>query len=318
MNSKINSFFNSASTSDFDSIAISETWLSNCVYSSELVNHDLFSVFRCDRNFATLGLSRGGGVLLLDRNTLSVEMVDVSAIRTIVPSLDVVCCKVMLNSLTHIYVFVLYFPSFLTISDFLTALECLELMISSLSSKVLLVGDFNAPGFGCVDGCVSDSRCSAVTNFLNILNLSQHNVVYNNLGRLLDLLIADFNCEVHHDFLPMLIESRHHPALFCSCTIEVAKSFTARQIPDVAAYNFRKVDFVGLYRQLMDVDWSFVSACDDVNVMCERFYSKLYEIFNLHVPLKKCTTRHYPVWFNSAIITKIRKKSNVLLCVFIM
>jgi hypothetical protein len=66
-----------------------------------------------------------------------IEMVDVSAIRTIVPSLDVVCCKVMLNSLTHIYVFVLYFPPFLTISDFLTALECLELMISSLSSKVL-------------------------------------------------------------------------------------------------------------------------------------------------------------------------------------
>jgi hypothetical protein len=61
----------------------------------------------------------------------------------------------------------------------------------------------------------------------------------------------------------------------------------------------------------MDVDWSFVSACDDVHVMCERFYSKLYEIFDLHVPLKKCTTRHYPVWFNSAIITKIRKKSNV-------
>jgi hypothetical protein len=162
-------------------------------------------------------------------------------------------------------------------------------MISSLSSKVLLVGDFNAPGFGCVDGCVSDSRCSAVTNFLNILNLSQHNVVYNDLGRLLDLLIADFNCEVHHDFL----------------------LFIARQIPDVAAYNFRKADFVGLYRELMDVDWSFVSACDDVNVMCERFYSKLYKIFDLHVPLKKCTTRHYPVWFNSAIITKIRKKSNV-------
>ncbi|CAH1368115.1 unnamed protein product [Tenebrio molitor] len=76
---KIYSFFTSASTSDFDLIAISETWLSDCVYSSELVNHDLFSVFRCDRNFATLGLSRGGGVLLLARNTLSVEMVDVSA-----------------------------------------------------------------------------------------------------------------------------------------------------------------------------------------------------------------------------------------------
>jgi hypothetical protein len=92
----------------------------------------LFSVFRYDRNFATLSLSRGGGVLLLARNTLSVEMVHVSAIRTIVPFLDVVCCKVMLNSLTHIYVFVLYFPLFLTISDFLTALECLDLMISSL------------------------------------------------------------------------------------------------------------------------------------------------------------------------------------------
>jgi hypothetical protein len=164
-------------------------------------------------------------------------MVDVSAIRKSVPSLDVVCYKVILNSLTHIHVFVFYFPPFLTTSDFLTALECLELMISSFSSKVLLVGDFNAPGFGCFGGGVSDSKCSAVTNFLSILNFSQHNVVYNDLGGLLDLLVADFNCEVHHDFLPMLIESRHHPALFCSCTIEVAKSFTARQIPDVAAYN---------------------------------------------------------------------------------
>jgi hypothetical protein len=123
-------------------------------------------------------------------------------------------------------------------------------------------------------------------------------------------LVADFNCEVHHDFLPMLIESRHHPVLFCSCTIEVANSFTARQIPDVAAYNFRKADFVGLCIELMGVD-CFVSVdlSDDLNVMCEHFYSKLYEIFDLHVPLKKCTTRHYPVWFNSAIIAKIRKKS---------
>jgi hypothetical protein len=85
MNSKINYFFNSASTCDFDLIAISETWLSDCVYSSELVDHDLFSLFRCDRNFATLALSRGGGVLLLARNTLSVEMVDVSAVRVCLP-----------------------------------------------------------------------------------------------------------------------------------------------------------------------------------------------------------------------------------------
>jgi hypothetical protein len=34
----------------------------------------------------------------------------------------------------------------------------------------------------------------------------------------------------------------------------------------------------------MGVDWSFVSVCNDVNVMCERFYSKLYKIFVLHVP----------------------------------
>jgi hypothetical protein len=197
MNSKIHSLFNSISTGDFDLIINSETWLSDCVYSSELVDHDLFSVFRCDRNFTTLGLSRGGGVLLLARSTLSVEMVDVSAIRKSEPSLDVVCCKVMLNSLTHVHVFVLYFPPFLTTSDFFTALKCLELMISSFSSKVLLVDDFNAPGFGCVGGGVSDSKCSAVTNFLSILNLSQQNIVYNDLGRLLDLLVADYNCEVH-------------------------------------------------------------------------------------------------------------------------
>jgi hypothetical protein len=118
-------------------------------------------------------------------------MVDVSAIRKSVPSLDFVCCKVVLNFLTNIHLFVLYFPPFLTTSDSLTALKCFELMISSFSSKVLLVGDFNAPGFGSVGRGVSDSKCSAVTNFLSILNLSQHNVVDNgSLGRLLLLLLS--------------------------------------------------------------------------------------------------------------------------------
>jgi hypothetical protein len=154
-------------------------------------------------------------------------------------------------------------------------------MISSFSSKVLFVGDFNAPGFGCIGGGVSDSKWSVVTNFLSILNLSQHNVVYNDLGRLLDLLVADFNCEVHHDFLPMLIESRHHPALFCSCTIEVAKSFTACQIADVAAYNFRKADFVGLYRLienlwvLIGVSYQYVMMlmlCVNVSCTTQEMY----------------------------------------------
>jgi hypothetical protein len=31
----------------------------------------------------------------------------------------------------------------------------------------------------------------------------------------------------------------------------------------------------------------------------------------MYLPLKKCTTGHYPVWFNSAIIAKIRKKKSI-------
>jgi hypothetical protein len=77
-----------------------------------------------------------------------------------------------------------------------------------------------------------------------------------------------------------------HPSSPFSCRFSLIPNFTPVIIPPVA------------------LPFSF-------SVMCERFYSKLYEIFDLHVPLKKCTTRHYPVWFNSAIIAKIRKKSNV-------
>jgi hypothetical protein len=77
-----------------------------------------------------------------------------------------------------------------------------------------------------------------------------------------------------------------HPSSPFSCRFSLIPNFTPVIIPPVA------LPFL-------------------FSVMCERFYSKLYEIFDLHVPLKKCTTRHYPVWFNSAIIAKIRKKSNV-------
>ncbi|KAK9695193.1 hypothetical protein QE152_g33031 [Popillia japonica] len=60
---KVDEFACSISQEEFDFVALSETWLSAEISSSEFFP-DRYRVFRCDRDFATCGLARGGGVLL--------------------------------------------------------------------------------------------------------------------------------------------------------------------------------------------------------------------------------------------------------------
>lgn len=69
LNSKINTFYNAVSMGEFDVLALTETWLDSHVNNGELFT-DEYDIFRSDRDFSHLGLSRGGGVLLAIKSRL--------------------------------------------------------------------------------------------------------------------------------------------------------------------------------------------------------------------------------------------------------
>ena len=78
VNSKLIELDNSLISCDCHLVSLSETWLNDSVVNTE-VCPDSFEVFRSDRKFEQLTITRGGGVLIAVRNELSVVKLDLSS-----------------------------------------------------------------------------------------------------------------------------------------------------------------------------------------------------------------------------------------------
>ena len=106
-----------------------ETWLSNYIFNNEILPTG-YTIYRRDR------LSRGGGVLIAVRNSISLWLVSTPA------DLEVVTIGVQLQHL--VILSCVYVPP----SASLTNMEQLCLYLSSLvvqHSAMVVVGDFNLP-----------------------------------------------------------------------------------------------------------------------------------------------------------------------------
>ncbi|RZC39137.1 hypothetical protein BDFB_012799 [Asbolus verrucosus] len=56
-------------------------------------------------------------------------------------------------------------------------------------------------------------------------------------------------------------------------------------------------------------DWSFLHDINDIDIMCQKFYSTLNNIFGASVPVKKKhSNRQYPSWFDKNVIKCLRTK----------
>jgi hypothetical protein len=314
MNTKISDFFESTGGSQSDVIAMSETWLSDNVSSLEIADNSIYDIYRKDRNFTDLGLVRGGGVLLLIHKSYRVFQLNLDHIIAHLPIIDIIGCKVVLNSQSFVFVFVIYIPPQTSVDDFATLMEFLEVLDYLYEHDVLFIGDFNVPNYINNNGCRIDSKNELLLNFCSILNLKQFNYITNCDNRCLDLILSSFDCSVMLDSAPLLIGSALHPPLFCICSLKspCRKFFkSSKSCRGEERFNFRKANLLGLYDCIANCDWSFLHAVNDVNVAVGLFYEKLYDMFRQFVPLNRANSSHYPVWYTTDIIRKLKHKFKV-------
>jgi hypothetical protein len=313
-NTKISDFFESTGGSQSDVIAVSETWLSDNVSSLEIADNSIYDIYRKDRNFTDLGLVRGGGVLLLIHKSYRVFQLNLDHIIAHLPIIDIIGCKVVLNSQSFVFVFVIYIPPQTSVDDFATLMEFLEVLDYLYEHDVLFIGDFNVPNYINNNGCRIDSKNELLLNFCSILNLKQFNYITNCDNRCLDLILSSFDCSVMLDSAPLLIGSALHPPLFCICSLKspCRKFFkSSKSCRGEERFNFRKANLLGLYDCIANCDWSFLHAVNDVNVAVGLFYEKLYDMFRQFVPLNRANSSHYPVWYTTDIIRKLKHKFKV-------
>lgn len=64
---------------------------------------------------------------------------------------------------------------------------------------------------------------------------------------------------------------------------------------------------------LLGVDWSFLYTLDNVNTAVSALYDKLYELFDVCIPLYKVNKSNgkYPSWYTYDIIRDIKEKSRL-------
>ncbi|XP_063923008.1 uncharacterized protein LOC135137316 [Zophobas morio] len=168
---------------------------------------------------------------------------------------------------------------------------------SLISEKTLIVCDFNIPQY--------------YNQMMQKEN--QQNLVTNAKGRLLDLILCskDLKCTVMQSNTPVVDEDAHHPALSIILQVPAANlkelSFNFSRIK--TKYNFRKGNYIELYRYLNNTDWSQLLVIKDVNVACDYFYSIIYDLLDRFIPKTPInTTTYYPVWYTPSIIGYIKRK----------
>ena len=165
------------------------------------------------------------------------------------------------------------------------------------NSDLLLLGDFNIPDYN-----------SNISNFQNFLELQQFNSINNVNNRLLDLVLANKECEVERAVDILLDEDTHHPSIVILYNIRTKQKNNKIIIKPTNYYNFKKANFPLLYQNLFEIDWSFLSNINEVELATQQFYDKLDTVFSECVPKSIPPSHTYPPWFNGELIKNIKRK----------
>ncbi|XP_044764280.1 uncharacterized protein LOC123320876 isoform X1 [Coccinella septempunctata] len=164
--------------------------------------------------------TRGGGVLLAAHNRLNAVRVDFPNLRSVIPSIDMVWCRVKLKS-TYLFVVVVYIPPTTDTSDYEVLLDILSSQNVLLDKHLIIVGDFNAPLY--VEDSLDDCRSRALKMFSQMLDLKQVNHILNCNSRLLDLVFSDAHCILADDAFSLVNVDPYHPPIHFNYKAEIMR-----------------------------------------------------------------------------------------------
>ena len=202
LKSKITEFYTNLLLSNFDFIALSETWLNESIFSRELFDNR-YIVYRKDRDFIRTQKRDGGGVALAVKSSFSTERM----FELETNDVESVWIKVYQEKNKTVLVGVVYFPP-----D--SARDCYKSFFrkiedSALGSDIMLIGDFNLKNLSSYfinNNFTGFTRTDLyVLQRINFFNFIQSNRVYNINNYCLDLVLTNLTlCNVYEAVFPLV------------------------------------------------------------------------------------------------------------------
>lgn len=311
---------------DYDCISINETWLHPSHNDNEFID-EKYIVFRKDRKFSDVKANKGGGVLLAIHRKHDCSSVSFPEIEP----LEAVCVRITLKS-SCIYVYSLYIRNRLNFEQEITttryknhiaALKALKLKCSPVDTIVVL-GDFNLPsvewtsdsdasedyGFVPVIGesqSIEANLARSVTTELLESGLCQMCNFKNYAGNVLDLtytnmpeLISIEKAEM--TLFPDICRDPAHNAILC--TIECEPAHFQSEDKSNSRFCFKKANYEALNSDLCSLNYDELFNDTDLDTMVDRFYDKLKDLFEKHVPQATPRINNHPIWYNKTLINQ--------------
>lgn len=311
LRSKLSSFYLNVSDNFYDIILLTETWLNDSIADNEIFPPS-YRIFRSDRKYDTLKVSRGGGVLIAVNSSIRAVKLDLSNLNlTSLPSIDLIGIKLYFQKCI-LQLLLLYIPPALSTNEYSLLFETLCQCNYLYDSNVFIVGDFNLPAYSsCINSMDLPPSVKHLSDFLTFLSLHQCNNITNNLNRILDLVISNECITISKANDPLVNEDLHHPSLNWTHNLHISKSPKELSPDTIFYFNFHKANFQELYSELLLSDWNFLLRYHDANSACQAFYEFLFSILERFVPKTKPRSLKYPVWFSAKIIKLIKKKDSL-------
>ena len=173
--------------SDYDIIALTETWLNEDISSSELGLYN-YNVIRCDRSIFTSTKSTGGGVLLAIKKCFNYSVIPITD-----NSFEMLIVKVMVPN--NIFLFgVVYVPTGSILKYYSDMINCFQTSICGFINdgyKRPMVDDYSVAHEFHQNHNIRDAAY-LLSNWCELYVLKQCCDFQNISGNILDLLFTNF------------------------------------------------------------------------------------------------------------------------------
>jgi hypothetical protein len=301
LRTKASELLTNVHSSHFPVICLTETWLNDFCFNQNLFP-ETYLVYRADR--VSAAKSRGRGSLIAISNSVSgvVRRADLELVE------ECVWVEIPTTDGYNLLIGNHYFAPHTSVDTIKQYFCSLENVLNTYNFRVLVVGDFNVPGFDWKLGLSSSSSYSyiklkgeAIYTSTYLLGLSQHNYSRNN-GNLLDLIfsnITDFS--INFDVQSLVHPDVYHPPFV-----------TELQLPTRRSNMFSSIspgDYLMLHNTLSTYDWSPFYNETSVDAAVDGLTVAVTHAIAKSVPTGRTNRCKFPVWFSIELKSYIREKN---------
>lgn len=312
LRTKTNDFRYEVSVNNFDSIALTETWLHSGIGSYELFTNN-YNIYRHDRNSDDHNV-RGGGCLIACKNNISVTQL-ITWENEINYENVWICIGTNNGGKNKVYINCVYLPPTTSYEGYKNYLDHLSNKVNNAprGSQFVIIGDFNLP---IISWMKMDNFClpfeyegRAATELFSTLaftNLKQFNHYKNNYNKTLDLVFSNVeNITICPPYSSLTSEDNYHPALIVKIKHENIKYM---KFSKTNRFNFFRANYDLINFELSQINWTDSLNDSDIDVMVSKFYQIINSLINKIVPLIKYKETKYPIWYSENLIRLIKEK----------